>query len=120
MSAPSPPSSADAIKAAAHELKLRRTAETTVRAPAGKAKTKTEKPRKTRKAKTVRCSVRLAESEFRELGKLKKRLARQGVETGKEQLVRAGLLLLAHLDPSDLKTAIRDVIAPEPATDESE
>jgi hypothetical protein len=117
MSTPSPPSSADAIKAAAHELKRRRTAEATARAPAGKARTKAEKPKK---PKSVRCKVRLAESEYRELGKLKKRLARQGVDTGKEQLVRAGLLLLAHLDASDLKTAIRDMIAPEPATDESE
>ncbi len=119
MSAP-PPSSADAIKAAAHELKLRRTAETTARAPAGKARTKAEKMRKPGKPKTVRCKLRLAESEYRELGKLKKRLAREGVDTGKEQLVRAGLLLLAHLDASDLKAALRDVIAPEPATDESE
>jgi hypothetical protein len=117
MSTPSPPSSADAIEAAAHELKRRRNAEATARALAGKARTKGDKPGK---PKTVPCKVRLAESEYRELGKLKKRLARQGVDTGKEQLVRAGLLLLAHLDASDLKTAIRDVIAPEPETDESE
>ena len=52
------------------------------------------------------------------LARLKKRLARRGIATRKQDLVRAGLLLLVHLDRTDLKAAIRDVIAPEPAPGE--
>lgn len=68
----------------------------------------------------VRCEVRLTISEFLDLSRLKKQLARKGVSASKEELIRAGLLLLVHLDRSELKSAIRDVIAPEPATQESE
>jgi len=66
----------------------------------------------------VLSTVRLTKNEYRELARLKKRLARHGVTTGKKELVRAGLLLLVHLDRTDLKAAIRDVIAPEPTTKE--
>ncbi len=102
----------DPIAAAAHELRLRRLAGKTAEKPTRKKGKQT--------AKTVRCKIRLTKSEFLELSKLKKQLARKGVSASKEELVRAGLLLLVHLDRSELKTAIRDVIAPEPATGENE
>jgi hypothetical protein len=76
--------------------------------PLAKAK-KVRKPART----TVRCSLRMPQSEYRQLIKLKKRLAGRGVPSKKGQLFRAGLLLLGHVDLIDLKVAIRNVIAPE-------
>ena len=101
-------SSAEAILAAATELKLRRLA---AMPPALVPPRKTKKVHKT--ARSFRCSLRIPESEYRQLIKLKKRLARRGVSSKKGQLVRAGLL--GHIDLIDLKVAIRNVIAPEPA-----
>ncbi|WP_291987290.1 hypothetical protein [Candidatus Accumulibacter sp. ACC007] len=103
-------SSAEAILAAATELKLRRLA---ALPPALVPPRKTKKVRKS--ARSFRCSLRIPESEYRQLIKLKKRLARRGVSSKKGQLVRAGLLLLGHIDLIDLKVAIRNVIAPAPA-----
>jgi len=101
-------SSAEAILAAAKELKLRRLATMPPPEPLAKAK-KERKP-----TRTVRCSLRIPQSEYRQLIKLKKRLASRGIPSKKGQLVRAGLLLLGHVDLIDLKVAIRNVIAPEP------
>ena len=109
MPSPAKPSSAEALSAAADELKRRRAVGTATETPK-------PKPGKAKKVKTVRCSVRLPEGEYRELAKLRKRLGREGVSTKKGELVRAGLMLLVLLDRTDLKAAIRDVIAPEPAT----
>ena len=109
MSSPAKRSNAEALRAAAVELKRRRAAGTATETPP-------LKPGKAKKVKTVRCSVRLPEGEYRELAKLRKRLGREGVSTKKGELVRAGLMLLVLLDRTDLKAAIRDVIAPEPAT----
>lgn len=109
MSSPAKRSNAEALSAAAVELKRRRAAGTATETPP-------PKPGKAKKVKTVRCSVRLPEGEYRELAKLRKRLGREGVSTKKGELVRAGLMLLVLLDRTDLKAAIRDVIAPEPAT----
>ncbi|HPU80428.1 hypothetical protein [Accumulibacter sp.] len=101
----------DAIDAAAHELKLRRFSGTASESPAQQnGKTKQSKA-----LSRVRCKVRLTASELQMLARLKKRLARRGIATRKQDLVRAGLLLLVHLDRADFKAAIRDVIAPEPA-----
>lgn len=111
MSASATPPGDDPIAAATHALKLKRLAGKTGEMPDQKKGKKT--------ARTVRCKVRLTNSEFLKLSKLKKQLARKGVSASKEELVRAGLLLLVHLDRSELKTVIRDVIAPEPATEES-
>ena len=105
-SKPFTPSSADAILAAANQLRLSRLAAAPAEEPARKAR----KPRKA--TRTVRRSVRIPKSEFRQLAELKKRLARGGVGIGKGQLFRAGLMLLACLDLSALKVAISDVRAP--------
>lgn len=113
MSSPAKPSSIDAIVAAAHELKIRGLAGVVREAPAGKRRNK----RKT--SGTVSCKVQLTREECRKLAKLKKHLAKSGVSTGKQALVRAGLLLLVELDRTDLKSAIRDVIAPERPMDKS-
>jgi len=112
MSSPAKPSSAEALSAAADELKRRREVGTATETPPPRP----GKTGKAKKVKTVRCSVRLPEGEYRELAKLRKRLGREGVSTKKGELVRAGLMLLALLDRTDLNAAIRDVIAPEPAT----
>lgn len=112
MSSPAKRSNAEALSAAADELKRRRAAGTATETPPPKP----GKPGKAKKIKTVRCSVRLPEGEYRELAKLRKRLGREGVSTKKGELVRAGLMLLVLLDRTNLKAAIRDVIAPEPAT----
>lgn len=101
-------SNAEAILAAANELRLRRLAAAPSPVAVGKAK-------KARKAtKNIRCSLRLPESEYRQLVKLKKGLESRGVSASKGQLIRAGLLLLGHVELTDLKLAIRNVIAPEP------
>ncbi|EXI78166.1 MAG: hypothetical protein AW10_03249 [Candidatus Accumulibacter appositus] len=100
-------SSAEAILAAAKELKLRRLASMPAPEPPAKAK-KARKP-----TQTVRCRLRIPHSEYRQLIKLKKRLASRGVPSKKGELFRAGLLLLGHVDLIDLKVAIRNVIAPE-------
>ena len=102
-------SSAEAILAAAKELKLRRLAAMPPPEPIGKAK-KARKPNN----HDARCRLRIPHSEYRQLVKLKKRLAKRGLPSKKGQLVRAGLLLLGHVDLIDLKVAIRNVIAPEP------
>ncbi len=69
-------SSAEAILAAATELKLRRLA---AMPPALVPPRKTKKVHKT--ARRFRCSLRIPESEYRQLIKLKKRLARRGVSS---------------------------------------
>ncbi len=112
MSAPPvTPSHSDAIVAATHELKRRRVVGHAAKAAA---------PAKGKGFKTVRCRLRITKSEDKELSRLKKQLARKGIAARKDELIRAGLLLLVHLDPTNLRVAIRDVIAPEPATSENE
>lgn len=106
---PATSSSAEAILAAAEQLRLRRLAATAAE-PAAR---KTRKARKA--AKTVRRSIRIPKSEYRQLAQLKKRLASAGVDIGKGQLLRAGLMLLSCLDFAELQAAIRDVIAPAAA-----
>ncbi|MCP5229259.1 hypothetical protein [Accumulibacter sp.] len=108
MPSPATLSTAEAILAAANELRLKRLA---AAPPATSARTA---KKRCKPGKPVRCSIRLPESEYRQLVKLKKRLASRGIATGKGSLVRAGLMLLANVDLVDLKVAIRDVIAPEP------
>jgi len=104
----------DVIDAAAHELKRRRFSGTASESPAQQA----SKTKQSQALSRVRCNVRLTARELKMLARLKKRLARRGIATCKQDLVRAGLLLLVHLGRTDLKTAIRDVIAPEPAPGE--
>jgi hypothetical protein len=116
MSLPATLPGVDAIVAAAHELKRMRFIGKASEAPAQQA----GKTKQSEALSRVRCSVRLAASELKILARLKKRLARRGITTRKQDLVRAGLLLLVHLGRTDLKAAIRDVIAPEPALGEEQ
>lgn len=117
MPSPAPLSSVEAIVAAAHQLKLIRLAATTAGKPLGPAENEAKGGRT---PKIVRCSVRITKSECRGIAKLKKQLARRGIDASKGELVRAGLRLLVHLDPGSLKAVIRDVIAPDTAAKEGD
>ena len=97
----------DAIVAAAHQLKLLRLASASAQKPPSAKTVKSG-------AKRVRCKLRIPKGEYRELARLRKQLARQGDDVRKNEVVRAGLLLLVGLDRNELKVAIREVIAPEP------
>lgn len=97
----------EAIIAAAHQLKLMRLASTSAQKPPSGKSAKSSSRR-------VRCKLRIPKGEYRKLARLRKLLARQGVDVRKDEVVRAGLLLLVGLDRNELKVAIREVIAPEP------
>lgn len=58
------------------------------------------------KAVTVRGRYRFPESEFERLGVLKARLRDLGLKAGKNDLLRAGLLLLGALNDSELKAVM--------------
>lgn len=98
----------EAIVAAAHQLKLLRLASTSAQhqPPAKKGKSGSRR---------VRCKLRIPKGEYQELAGLRKQLARQGIDVRKDEVIRAGLLLLVGLERNELKVAIREVIAPEPA-----
>jgi len=118
---PATSSNAEAILAAADQLRLNRltamlAAKLTAKAPEASIR-KARKPRKLAGSKTVRRSLRIPKSEYRQLVALRKRLAREGVGTDKGQIVRAGVMLLAHLDLSELTAAIRAITAPTAAFD---
>ncbi|MCB1942441.1 MAG: hypothetical protein KDI53_10455 [Candidatus Accumulibacter sp.] len=118
---PATSSNAEAILAAADQLRLKRltamlAAKLTAKAPKASIR-KARKPRKLAGSKTVRRSLRIPKSEYRQLVALRKRLAREGVGTDKGQIVRAGVMLLAHLDLSELTAAIRAITAPTAAFD---
>lgn len=108
MPEPALPAGVEAIVAAAHQLKLLRLAS------ASAQKQPSAKPAKST-SRRVRCKLRIPKGEYRELARLRKQLARQGVDVRKDEVIRAGLLLLAGVDRNALKVAIREVIAPEPA-----
>lgn len=104
--------SAAAIRAAEQQLKhLRLTGKSTEPPPNGKM----EERQVQTTSSVVRCRVRLPKGEWQRLTQLKRQLRRQGLPVKKSELVRAGLFLLVNIERSDLKTAIRDVIAPEAA-----
>ncbi|MEF8698395.1 MAG: hypothetical protein V5B33_03550 [Candidatus Accumulibacter sp. UW20] len=117
MSSSTPPPGVDPIALAAEELRLTRLAQAAMPKRQQKAG---KKAGKDNESKTVRCQLRITQDENQKLVRLKKQLARHGADTNRKQLVRAGLLLLSHLEGTDLKTAIRDVIAPEPTSREGE
>lgn len=58
-----------------------------------------------KKIKLVRDSFTIPANEYEQLARLKKRLAAQGIGIKKGQLLRAGLLLLAAMNDTELKTA---------------
>lgn len=100
---------AAAIVAAAHELKRRRLAAGAKLAPPELAASE----KKSGKAKKVRLSLRLSASDYRRLAELKRELADWGFKTRKSDIVRASLLLLVNLDRTEIKVALRKLIAPE-------
>ncbi|MES2106882.1 MAG: hypothetical protein V4634_22880 [Pseudomonadota bacterium] len=61
---------------------------------------------KAKKAKLVRDSFTMPESEYEVLGQVKKACISAGVEVKKSQLLRIGLVLLKKTDVSSLKTLI--------------
>jgi hypothetical protein len=72
-----------------------------VKAEAPKGK-KAEKPLREKKPKLVRDSYAMPETEYAQIGVLKKRLAGLGRETKKSELLRAGVMLLAALNDAEL------------------
>lgn len=63
---------------------------------------KPAKPAKARKAKLIRDSFTMPETEYSRIAVLKKRLLLRGRETKKSELLRAGLAMLAALDEGKL------------------
>ncbi|HPP46611.1 MAG TPA: hypothetical protein PLF25_03790 [Accumulibacter sp.] len=100
---------AAAIIAAAHELKRRRLAAGVKLAPPEL----TPPEKRSGKAKKVLLKLRLSKSECRCLNELKRELADCGFKAGKNDIVRASLLLLFNLDRAEIKVALRKIIAPE-------
>jgi hypothetical protein len=80
----------------------------TKKAPAPKAEkaAKPAKPEKVKKAKLVRDSFAMPEKEYAEIGGLKKRLGSLGIEVKKSELLRAGVLLLAALNDTELSAVV--------------
>ncbi|MBN8455370.1 hypothetical protein [Accumulibacter sp.] len=112
MSSSSKPVNADLIAAAAEELKRRRLSAAPAATPAP-AKGKGNKASKTRKVKetTRNCKLRLPQQEYRQLRQLRQQLAAASIRASRQELVRAGLLLLVHLDRAELVLALRDMVA---------
>jgi len=63
---------------------------------------KAEKPVRQKKPKLVRDSYAMPETEYAQIGALKKRLAGLGRETKKSELLRGGIALLAALNDAEL------------------
>ena len=123
MSSSSKPISADLIAAAADELKRRRLSVAATAAPSPTSAGATPKApkggkgRKATKGKAAArslCKLRLTQDEYRQLRQLKRQLAATGVSASRQELVRAGLLMLVHLDRAAFLLALRDVVAAEP------
>jgi hypothetical protein len=72
-----------------------------VKAEAAKGK-KAEKPPREKKPKLIRDSYAMPETEYAQIGILKKRLVGLGRETKKSELLRAGVMLLAALNDAEL------------------
>ncbi|HRD89349.1 MAG TPA: hypothetical protein PK752_14000 [Accumulibacter sp.] len=115
--------SADLIAAAADELKRRRLSAAAAAAPSPTSAGATPKApkggkgRKATKGKAAArslCKLRLTQDEYRQLRQLKRQLAATGVSASRQELVRAGLLMLVHLDRAAFLLALRDVVAAEP------
>lgn len=74
-----------------------------------KGDAKPAKPAKARKAKLVRDSFTMPETEYSRIAVLKKRLLLRGRETKKSELLRAGLAMLAALDDAKLLAELKKV-----------
>ena len=64
------------------------------------------KSAKPRKIKLIRDSYAMPEAEYAQIAQLKQRLLELGESVKKSELLRAGLLLLAALDDSELQAAL--------------
>jgi len=114
MSSSSKPVSADVIAAAAEELKRRRLSTAPAATPSPD-EGKDRKKGKSRKGKgSMRpCKLQLPQQEDRQLRQLKRQLAAAKVDASRQELVRAGLLLLVRLDRAELVLALRAMVAGE-------
>lgn len=112
MSPSSKPVSADLIAQAAQELKRRRLSAAPAATPSPEKDTE-RKTRKSRKGKaaTRQCKLRLPQREDRQLRQLRRQLAAANIRASRQELVRAGLLLLVRLDRVDLLLALRGMVA---------
>lgn len=80
--------------------------------PTTPAKSATPTPApKDKKVKVVRDSYTIPKSEYGQLGELKKRTLGLGVAAKKSELIRAGLLLLAKQNDTQLKASLSQVPA---------
>lgn len=108
----SKPVSADVIAAAAEELKRRRLSAPAAATPAPEPRKGGKTGRSSKggngKAATRNCKLRLPQQEDRQLRQLKRQLAAADIRASRQELVRAGLLLLVRLDRVDLVLALRD------------
>ena len=65
-----------------------------------------KKPKKEKKAKVVRDSFTMPESDYAKIGELKKVCLTSGMQVKKSELLRAGLHALAKLSAVQLKQAV--------------
>jgi hypothetical protein len=112
MSPSSKPVSADVIAAAAEELKRRRLTAAPAAAPSPDKGTERKASKGGKgKAATRNCKLRLPQQEDRQLRQLRRQLAAANIRASRQELVRAGLLLLVRLDRVDLLLALRGMVA---------
>lgn len=67
---------------------------------------KTTKPAKAKKVKLVRDSYAMPDTEYAQIGVLKKRLSGLGNEVKKSELLRGGIAVLAALNDAELKAVM--------------
>ena len=67
---------------------------------------KAAKPAKAKKVKLVRDSYAMPDSEYAQIGALKKRLSALGNDVKKSELLRGGIALLAALNDAELKAVM--------------
>ena len=65
-----------------------------------------KKPKKEKKAKVVRDSFTMPESDYAKIGELKQVCLKSGMQVKKSELLRAGLHALAKLSAAQLKQAV--------------
>lgn len=85
-----------------------------IKSPLGKAAkpakvAKVAKPPKVKKLKLVRDSYAMPEAEYAQIAVLKKKLAAQGVDVKKSELLRAGIAVLVALDDAELQTVMSHI-----------
>jgi hypothetical protein len=91
------------VPAASAPVKPPMTAESATRIAAA---TSTKQERKNKRAKVVRDSFTMPESDYARIAELKRTCLAAGVSVKKSELLRAGVLALAALAPANLLAAI--------------